>query len=158
MQQQVQAVNADMLAELILADSARLLCAAETGLGWEHWLQVELAVRMCEQGGTAVRHKAYPSPRQRWNLALWAALCGQPLALEIAAESGVNDGGQLLNSVHQELAKIVYFSEVPAAGRWVVALAYSNTGRAALTHFCKDEDNNGYYVEQGNLGLLLAQP
>lgn len=158
MQWQAGLLAPSTLAALILASSERIACAMSSGAGAEIWLQVELALLLCEQGASVERQLCYPAPRQRWHLDLWAELQGQLLAIELRVENAANSGSMLLNQVHQELAKLVYFTPVPIEGRWVAALAHSSAGRAALKRFSGDPDNHGHYFEQADLGLLLAQP
>jgi hypothetical protein len=143
------------LANLLVADTTRIVDAITTGAAWEIWMQVELIIILRQNGKQAAREVQYGDAS---NLYLDALVRDQneAYAIELKVESANNSGIALLTAMQADIAKIKGYPAASVNGRWVVSMAYSGDAKKALQTFSATPANNAVYAELNSVGVLVA--
>lgn len=128
------------LLNIILADSARIAAAIETGPHWEAWMHVELGVLLTNAGLQVARDVRYPAPLNLLTLDILASDTeGVSYAIEMKAETGSQSGqtgGSLILAVlESDVAKIKSFTIGSIVDRWVVGIADSTNAKKEFDEY-----------------------
>jgi hypothetical protein len=143
----------ETLIVLILGDEARIVEAISAGAGYEVWMQVEF-VLLCRANEWSVAREVPYGNGTKLILDFLLGRWQQRYAVELKVESARNAGKGVLLEFVKDVEKLALYHIDELAGRYAVAIAYSDEANKRFAMYVTEGPNRSY-KRLGAIGVLV---